>query len=81
MKAILACLSMLISGLAAADAVSDGCLACHRGALALEGKETAQVEARLRDIRDGRLPHPAPLPTLDDSQLEALARALTANGD
>jgi hypothetical protein len=67
-----------LPALAAADAATDACLACHKDALSLEGKDSATIAARLKDMRDGRARHPAPLPNLTDAELEALSRALTA---
>ena len=78
MKGISFALVVLSPSLASADEVVDTCVACHKDALSLKGKQAPAIAARLKDMRDGRARHPVPLPNLTDSEIESLSRALTA---
>ena len=78
MKRMFLALLILTPALAPADAVTDACLACHKDALSLQGKDASTMATRVKDMRDGRAPHPAPIPKLTDAEIETLARALTA---
>lgn len=78
MNRMLLSLLILAPTLGAADAVTDACLACHKDALSLQGKDAGAIATRVKDMRDGRARHPAPIPKLTDAEIETLARALTA---
>jgi len=56
------------------------CQTCHQGALSLAGKPVGDVTTTLRVIAAGDSKHPPVTITLDldDHNIEALARALTA---
>jgi hypothetical protein len=78
MKRILLVVLCSLPALASADEVADSCLFCHKDALTLTNMDPATIAARLRDFVAGRANHPVPIPPLDDAQIAALARALTA---
>jgi mono/diheme cytochrome c family protein len=59
---------------------AENCQSCHRGTASLAGKPTGVVTATIRVIADGDSQHPPVNITLDldDRNIEALAKTLTA---
>lgn len=62
-----------------ADETADSCRVCHKDALTLEDWQAADLESRLRQLRDGGAEHVVPIPKLSDADLRALAAALAGS--
>lgn len=62
-----------------AEEAADSCRACHKDALTLENRTAADLEARIKDMRDGHADHVVPIPKLSDEELRALAAALAGS--
>jgi cytochrome c553 len=63
------------------EAVIEGCRACHRGELALDGKTAAELLVSMGSIADGSVPHVVPMPPLSGADMNALAAALAGDSD
>jgi hypothetical protein len=72
---IAACCFVMPLAVSAQDV--DVCNGCHRDTLSLEAWDTAELAAKIREMRDGDIPHIVPIPALDNAQIDALADALT----
>ena len=56
------------------------CAGCHKGAMALQGREPDEVAKLIGNIVAGEKPHPPlNLPSTDSASIEALAEAVTAD--
>lgn len=63
---------------AAIEALADGCVTCHQGALKFPA-DSAAIYAKLKTLVEGSAGHPTPLPPLEDNELAALARVLAGD--
>ena len=56
--------------------VLDGCLLCHKGALALDDQTSAEITVAIRAMIAGSRGHPTSIPELSAADLRELAEAL-----
>jgi mono/diheme cytochrome c family protein len=60
-------------------AVVQNCVACHKDALSLEDRTSAELVMLIEEMAAGRVSHLVPLPALSEADRQALAEALASD--